>query len=674
MGKLLLFILLSLTAPVFCGENFGVPAKYTLLRESKDARALEVVDNCLYVGTRNSLFVYDISDALAPKKVAELKNTGTARQMASNGDYLYMTRRASGILIVDIRDRKNPQKAGFYDTVEMATGIDISGNLLFCAQRIYGVETLDISDPVNPRPLSLQRTHEAQSCVWKNGLLYVGDWGASKLTVIDMKNPSAPHKLCEKELDGYGDGVDADDKYCYAATGHHSRNKDRSKRFGNGHGLEIFCLKNPENPQKLSTVKFPKFHMTGNDYWTVRVSGNTAVVADTHNGLFIVDVTDRKAPVILKRAEFPKVKLWTKRVIPACVADIRLGDGAIYAAVQGIGLAVIPEKSVKKTPPRSRVVTAISGAAKPELANYDRYDFNCTVRRVAVKGDTAYTACSVGGLKVFDLKTRKVIQNISGICAYDAAVDGKKLYCAAGEDGIITYLIGADNRLKEIQRRNVFNDPRRKGRTTRPHVQMLMKPATGSLLIYSDRSAHIHFADTGSNLDTVARESWVRLLYGDAVSDCDINGVTPVHFCGFGTLWFKIEGNRVRLTERAADQKNLSGQSQGWTVLNGKFFAPSANGYTLLAAKNNGKGFRSRKFKGLGGTATACGNIVAITGRVKGTIRVYDFSNEDRPVELKEFSLNITGTPDRARFWNGHLLIPAGLDGLLISKKEVRSL
>ena len=161
-------------------------------------------------------------------------------------------------------------------------------------------------------------------------------------------------------------------------------------------------------------------------------------------------------------------------------------------------------------------------------------------------------------------------------------------------------------------------------------------------------------------------------LFTAALPDDDINGVLPVHYCNYGTLWFDVSGDTAKLAAKTTLQKNVSGQSEGWTVLNGKFLAPSRRGYTLLDPAKYGADCVFTPHKSTYGTATANGNIVAFTGRVKGTVRVFDFSNPANPVELKKYALNLSGTPDRARFWKGHLVVPAGLDGLLVTKEPVK--
>ena len=539
-------ILYSFLALICCGslfaENFGTPVKYDLIKINGGSRALEIAKGYLYSAGGRDLSVFDISNPAKPKLVYTLKNTGAGRQMAHKGDYLYLTRRGDGITIINIKNPVRPKVCGFFDTVEMATGCTISGNLLFCAQRIYGVETLDISNPEKPRTVSLQRTHEAQSSVYKNGYLYVGDWGASYLTTIDMRDPVNPRIVSKKPMDGYGDGVDVDDNYCYAATGHHSRNRNKKMRHGRGHGLEIYSIKeDPANPKFISRVKFPAFHMTGNDFWTVRVSGNTAVVTDTHNGVFIVDITNRKKPVIKHNASFPKKK-YGSIMRPDCAADLELGKGVAYVAVQGTGLAVIPVKGVTFSKPQPDFTAKTTAAVPKTFAAWKKYDFGATVRRVSIKGDIAYVSASVKGLNVLDLKSGRKLQQIPLACAYDTSIKNDQLFCAAGDDGVIVYQINQDGTLTETARKNDFT---LNGRKFKLRPQMLIAPSTGNFLAISDRSNHIYFADITdpANMKLVARDHWVRLLYGDAIPNDDINGILPVHYCGFGTLWFDLNGD-----------------------------------------------------------------------------------------------------------------------------------
>lgn len=122
--------------------------------------------------------------------------------------------------------------------------------------------------------------------------MYIGDWHPKKLLVANVRNPRDPVIVGEGLLDGYGDGGCLRGKHCYAATGHHSRNPDRDEAEARGHGLDIFDVSEPTQPELVGRVKFPRLYSIFNDMWSARVAGDYCVVADTWNGLFVVDVRD----------------------------------------------------------------------------------------------------------------------------------------------------------------------------------------------------------------------------------------------------------------------------------------------------------------------------------------------------------------------------------------------
>lgn len=650
----------------------GSKAEYLMLPVPDGSKCVEIANGYLYSGGKRHLTVFDISNPLSPRQAAVLENIGDCRQMVHRGSYLYISQREAGILIVDVSNPAKPRKAGFFATAELATGLATAGNLLFCAQRIFGVEVIDISDPVRLRPLALHRTFEAQSCTFRNNYLYVGDWEDAKLTVIDVRDPASPRTVFTHNLDGYGDGVCTDDKFCYAATGHHKKSGKAEERYGRGHGLEIFSIADPAAPEFVSRIDFPQLYTLGNDFWTVRVSNDTAVVADTHNGVFVVDVTDRKKPQIKRHITFPPEGTSKRN---ACCADIELGNGVVYASVLKTGVAVIPTGGVKQNQPHPDFHVQCSVEEKPAIPGWKRYTAGRDVRRVAVKGDTAYAASSMDGLKVIDLNTGKIKQSLPLACAYDVSVKQDRLYCAARADGIVTYKINSDGTLTEINKVKAFIRPGT-GVIFYPKPQLIMAPSTGNTLFWADRGGWVYISDADNPQKILDRCRWIRIVYGDALPDDDINGIVPVHFCNFGTYWYDLKGGKVTVASRDDSMKDVSGRAKGglmeaWSVLDGKFFAPSQKGITILDPAELGKNFKTYPAAGMGGSASIYGKTAVITDRWAGTVRVFDVSDLANPVEKKDFYLKLPGTPERAKFWNGHIVVPAGTDGLLVSEKQI---
>jgi hypothetical protein len=315
----------------------------------------------------------------------------------------YVSARESGLFVVDVREA-TPRLITHYDSMELATGVAVAGKVLFIAQRHFGVELVDITDPEHPRHLSTIRTGEAQSVAYHEGLLYTGVWGTSEVVTADVRDPLQPRIVSKVPLDGYGDGLAVHEGKLFAATGHHSRAPHRNPDdpgYGLGHGLEIFSLVDPAKPKFLGRVKFPRFYSIGFDMWDVQVTGTTAFVADTHNGMFVVDVSNPTAPKTIARTELPKPS--AKSPHADFVGGFGLVQDCIYAAGGGTDLHVIEARGL------AQPVHEDPGAApvirpRPLSADIHTYRPDGQVHSVVTHGDVAVAACgSAGILDVSDL-------------------------------------------------------------------------------------------------------------------------------------------------------------------------------------------------------------------------------------------------------------------------------
>ena len=339
---LLLEVVASTFAPPVSGleaDSFGQSLPCFKVAQVPPCMAVEVAGDRLYAIGQGRLSVLDITDPAKPTLLGHLDGLGNTRQLVIRGETAYITARLDGLWVVDVSHVNQPTLLSHYDTVEMATGIWVSGSVGFIATRCYGVEIVDVSDPHQVRHLSTFKTGEAQSCWARNGRLYIGDWAPKKLIVADVHNPREPVLLGEGGLDGYGDGGCLRGHLCFAATGHHSRSDNKVETQGHGHGLDILDVSNPAAPVLVSRVKFPALYHLQIDMWTARVSGNHCVVADTYNGVFVVNVADVTKPVIAARALLPLVGTGKE---PDAVGGVALAKDILYAAGISSGLYVVP--------------------------------------------------------------------------------------------------------------------------------------------------------------------------------------------------------------------------------------------------------------------------------------------------------------------------------------------
>ncbi|UKI29634.1 MAG: hypothetical protein L6W00_16370 [Lentisphaeria bacterium] len=502
---------------------------FTIVPGSAGCIALARSGSYLYTAGGDRLSVYDISRPDHPKLCWRRSGFGNGRQLAAAHGRLYLTAREFGLWILDLADPARPRVISRFDTVELATGIAVAENTVFVTERIYGVEIIDVTDPARPRHLSLIRTPEAQSAAYSDGQLYVGDWGVGRLTVIDVRDRSNPQQLSTAELGGFGDGVAVYGDLCCAATGLNAKSGSETELAGNGHGLDIFRLDENRLPHHLARLNFPLLQVKTNDFWTVRLAGTEAFVADTHNGVFRVDLADPAHPRCTGRMVLPDIIRMDGRAtgrvrisVPDCAGDCTVGDGVLYVAAQKSGLLVTSLPGLKPNPPESSKVPLLTGRRAPAaIDGLARVECGGQVRRLALDGDTLYAACSHAGLQIWHLDGENVkpVGTLPVRCSYDVAVRDGKLYSAEGLDGVAVYDLA------------VF-PPKELGRYKRPNriFQLCRLTTDNRFALCSCRDGILRILDLTdlSAIRLAYHHLHGGLLYGDSFPEGDRNGLVPV--------------------------------------------------------------------------------------------------------------------------------------------------
>lgn len=356
-------LLLSAFSPTFGAETLTESGK-SGLGHCHDAA---VAGSLLVAVGRGSLYTADLSNPLKPRLLGRLDGLGAVRQVVISDGIAYVAAREDGLAIVNVRDPAHPRLLARFDTLEKATGVAVAGNLCFVACRYYGVQIIDITDPARPAHLAIAfPTLEAQSVAWSDGCLYAGIWATREVAVADVGNPLRPREIARIALDGYGDGVAVRNGVLYAATGHHSRafsglHFDRTQQnrpgWGQGHGLELWDVRNPSRPRLLSRYKTRPFYQGVPDMWSVDVVDGIALLTDTFNGVEAVDVRDPAQPKPLARFILPGGK-------PA--GGLGVGAGVLYVAGLETDLHIVPLPAVRPEPVKTVSTTAIPPRAPDE--------------------------------------------------------------------------------------------------------------------------------------------------------------------------------------------------------------------------------------------------------------------------------------------------------------------
>lgn len=622
--------------------------------------------NNLYVIGENQLFIYDIFVPLKPKLLGKIDGLGNVRQIVVRGTMAYVAAREFGLWLIDVSDPAKPHVISRFGTIELATGVEVAGTIAFVAQRHYGVELIDVSDPARPRHLVLHKTNEAQSVVYDRGKLFVGNWAGSEMTVLDVTNPRVPSEMSITKLSGYGDGLTVSGHYCYAATGHHSRLGKPEEKINNGHGLDVIDITDLKSPKVTGSIRFPAFFSRGMDFWTVRLSGQTAVVADSHNGVFLLNVSNSKQPVAVGQIRLPEpLKHSDKR--PDAVSSVAIGVGVVYVTGARTGLFVAEVPYLTK-PALHEESAPLPGPdiADKSVAGFIQYDAQENVRAVAVNGDTAYIAASTGGLHVVRLTANKIepltVNPIPFV--YDVKFSAGKIYLAEGADGIGVYSVGADNQLIPLGHCKLPGNN---------YAQLLWVPKGSHYAIVSSRAGALYFIDISnpSKMSMVFKHQQRGILYCDLLCDEILDGrYIANNWHSGGLAWYDISGSKP-VTANLIEQR-LNSYSDGLCVLNGQLLMVNRGKYVLLNPNQPGPtNDWKRHWAGelLFGVPTVNGNMIAFSDSIKKTVRVYDFSvpTSAKPIPSRRWDFDYL--PGTVSFWQDQLVIPLGYRGLLLEKQ-----
>jgi hypothetical protein len=624
-----------------------------------------VAEDVLYAIGRGRLHVFGISNPASPKIMGSLDGLGNTRQIAVDAGIAYITSREHGVFIIDVKNPRHPEMLAHYDPIEVATGVAISGDVLLVACRSFGLELVDVRNPHEPSHLSTVRTGESQSVAAKNGYAYVGVWGTSQLVVVDIRNPHEPTITAKRSLDGYGDGVTVCKNLVLVATGHHSR--ARTKRwpregdpgFGCGHGMEIFEISNPAEPAFVSRIKSPPFYRIGMDMWGVQVAGNHAFLADTYNGLFVVDIKDPAKPSFVAYRQLPYVNHYG---LPSPVGGFALTNDYIYVAGAWTDLHVMEAEGlarpVEKEPDQS---PTIGEQVSRTHERFHIYQPGGQVRDVGFLDDTAILAAGSGGIHLVQIspEIRHLSQFDTDGFAMDVEVQGDQVYVAEDKGGLSIWQRAGHDNLEALGRY----------RPARGSVRSVVIPPLGRYALLQVDLSILEIVDVTNPATTrrVSRDSGHGFLYhvGDDVID---DRCVCVLWQLSGLRWYDLYGRNGPTF--SGDQYPHRLGSDG-TVAAGSDRLVITRGGLVQIGPNERRppeelGIQRVGGQRLSGKPRRYGDRLYLADSRTGDVTILDISNSERPGLIER--MNLPGNPSSVVRHQGVMVIPNGYEGLWVEK------
>ena len=422
-----------------------------------------------YVACRDMLVTYSLPQEGQPVELGRISGLHACRQIAVSEDGIaFVTARPDGLFIIDARNPADLKLLKHLDTLELATGVCVAHGLCLIANRHMGVEIWDVSDPARPEYCAAFYAGEAQSVCVDGSYAYVGDWMNRRVFIVSIADPRKPQTVSSFQVDGFADGVFVRGGLCLAASGHHSaalKNRRKYKNYpymtpqmiqegyGCGHGLTLVDVSIPDAPEFLSEIKFPPF-FGDVDTWRVTASGFYAYVADTHNGVFAVDISNPLSPVIVAHYQLPAEECKSNtppalQSLHAAAMGIASGEGKLLVAGVDSGLHILDFE-----PAHPPVPCAPQAVPCPSVKVEKVFDCKGQIHSfihqaghllLACGDDGLYALPETGGPKpAFHVSTQGI--------AHDAAWMNGFLFVAEGAQGVSSWTFSPEEGFHFVSR------------------------------------------------------------------------------------------------------------------------------------------------------------------------------------------------------------------------------
>ncbi len=412
------------------------------------------------------LLVVDLADVKKPVEKGILNLNGFTYQIAISGSRLYTASAWGDMAVVDTTNPLAPVVREYVEIPGWAMAIDIQGSQAMVMSGVDGVRKFDITAPapklvgtafttdIGFAQFGLLNGQNAYVIDAEKGLLnllyssagaatledrYFPILDARRVTMsgttayvaagfggmrtIDLSDPLHPKQTAWFDTKrGYANKVIASEKYAYL-----------SAHLDTEHGLSIFDISTPTQPQKISGLIAEEFVYNGVAFRSIAKSGNTILVAGEWNDVAI-DVSDPKKPVLASVIPNENVNAAAMGDILVEVSNnqvraLSFSDpyamqqlGTLNRDAAGEGIAFYNQNTILVSADQGIMALDISNpAAMKNLSNLKVPGE--TVFEIFIVGQRAYLSALGNGIHIVDLTNLNKLELIGTVETIGTATD-----------------------------------------------------------------------------------------------------------------------------------------------------------------------------------------------------------------------------------------------------------
>jgi len=264
--------------------HLNTPVQISSVPSSDDALKVALRGKTAFVTNHsNGFFAVDISDPLHPEVTGGLNTPGWTDAIVISDDLIYLASHQSGLTVVSA---STPFSAPIISEIEnglSGRSVEVKGDFAYVIGwwGSFGLlQIFDVTDPATPLLVSSLETPRYPMEIAVHGdLAYVAN-DFSGLLVVDISNPASPAVVGKVDTDHAARDVCFFEGYAYMTM--------EDSAFG----LYVIDVRNPAEPKIVHTLEFL------DEPIDLVVSGHHLCVADGHEGLLVLDISDPSLPIL----------------------------------------------------------------------------------------------------------------------------------------------------------------------------------------------------------------------------------------------------------------------------------------------------------------------------------------------------------------------------------------